>query len=151
MSVDNEQLYQQRLKRYTTALRNGKPDCVPIRPFVAEFVAKYAGYTCQQVTQDFNLAFEATLKTCAGFDWDAAVANMVYVWGGIAQAVGLRYYAIPGVGLSPDTGFQYLEPPEDQSWMKVDEYDQLIADPTRFLYERWLPRISTQVSANGAT
>ena len=149
MSADKEQLYQQRLKRYTTALRNGKPDRVPIRPFVAEFVARYGGYTCQQVTQDFNLAFEATVKTCANFDWDAAVANMVYVWGGIAQAMGLRYYAIPGVGLAPDTGFQYLEPPEGQSWMREDEYDQLIADPTRFCYEVWLPRVSTVVAKPG--
>ncbi len=149
MSADKEQLYQQRLKRYTTALRNGKPDRVPIRPFVAEFVARYGGYTCQQVTQDFNLAFEATVKTCANFDWDAAVANMVYVWGGIAQAMGLRYYAIPGVGLAPDTGFQYLEPPEGQSWMREDEYDQLIADPTRFCYEVWLPRVSTEVAKPG--
>ncbi len=147
--ADKEQLYQQRLKRYTTALKNGKPDRVPIRPFVAEFVARYTGYTCQQVTQDFNLAFDATVKTCADFDWDAAVANMVYVWGGIAQAVGLRYYAIPGVGLSANTGFQYLEPPEDQSWMRANEYDQLIADPTRFLYETWLPRISTDVVKPG--
>ena len=76
MISDRDTLYQQRLKRYTTALRNGKPDCVPIRPFVAEFVARYAGYTCQQVTQDFNLAFDATVKTCAAFDWDAAVENM---------------------------------------------------------------------------
>ncbi|MHC4498376.1 MAG: hypothetical protein ACYS21_04585 [Planctomycetota bacterium] len=52
-----EQLYTQRLKRYVTAMRNGKPDCIPIRPFVAEFTAKYAGYTCQQVTHDFENAF----------------------------------------------------------------------------------------------
>ena len=42
---DMEVLYQQRLKRYTTALRKGKPDCVPIRPLVAAFTAKYAGFT----------------------------------------------------------------------------------------------------------
>ena len=146
---DMETLYQQRLKRYTTTLKNQKADRVPIRPFAAEFVARFAGCTCQQVTQDFNLAFEATLKTCMGFDWDAAVANMVYVWGGLAQTMGLRYYAIPGVGLSPDTGFQYLEPPENQSWMRADEYDDLIADPTRFCYERWLPRVSTEIPAAG--
>jgi len=45
-----EQRYQQRLTRYTTAMRNEKPDMVPIRPFVAEFTAKYAGMDCQQVT-----------------------------------------------------------------------------------------------------
>ena len=64
MSTDKEKLYQQRLKRYTTAMQNEKPDMVPIRPFVAEFTAKYAGFTCQQVTQDFNKAFEAA-RICA--------------------------------------------------------------------------------------
>ena len=45
MSEATEQLYAERLRRYTTALRNEKPDKIPIRPFVAEFTAKYAGYT----------------------------------------------------------------------------------------------------------
>ena len=43
MAKDMEQLYQERLKRYVTAMRNEKPDMIPIRPFVAEFTAKYAG------------------------------------------------------------------------------------------------------------
>ena len=47
--VNTEQLYQQRLARYVTAMRNERPDCVPIRPFVAELTAKYAGYACQEV------------------------------------------------------------------------------------------------------
>ena len=33
-----------------------------IRPFVAEFTAKVAGFTCQEVTHDYNKAFEAVLK-----------------------------------------------------------------------------------------
>ena len=149
MPTDKEQLYQQRLKRYSTALRNGKPDRVPIRPFVAEFIATYTGYSCQDVTQDFELAFEATRKCCADFEWDATVPNMVYVWGGIAQVMNLRYYQIPGVGLSPNTGFQYLEPPEEQSFMRADEYDALIADPTGFLFNVWLPRVSRDVVGPG--
>jgi len=48
MAADTEKRYTERLKRYTTALRNEKPDMIPIRPFVAEFTAKYAGYNCQQ-------------------------------------------------------------------------------------------------------
>ena len=37
--------YQERLARYVTAMRNEMPDRVPIRPFVAEFTASYAGLT----------------------------------------------------------------------------------------------------------
>jgi len=130
-------------------MRNEKPDMVPIRPFVAEFTAKYAGYTCQDVTQDFEKAFAAARKCAADFDWDAVVGNMVYVWSGLTQAIGLTYYAVPGVGLSPDVGFQYAEPSEDKSFMKPDEYDQLIEDPTGFLFNVWLPRVSADISPMG--
>lgn len=150
MSDAMEQLYQQRLKRYTTAMRNGKPDRVPIRPFVAEFTAKYAGYDCQQVAHDYNLAFDAALKCTTDFDWDAAVPNMVYVWTGLTQAIGLCYYGIPGIHIPPDTGFQYREPPDDKAFMRADEYDQLIANPVEFLYNVWLPRASEDVAPIGS-
>jgi uroporphyrinogen-III decarboxylase len=149
--MDTEQLYQQRLARYVTALRNEKPDRVPIRPFVAEFTARYAGYTCQEVAHDYTKAFDAAVKCARDFDWDAVVPNMVYVWTGLAQAIGLRYYGIPGIGLPHTSGFNYIEPPEGQAFMRADEYDALIADPTAFLYNVWLPRVSTEVSRIGET
>jgi hypothetical protein len=147
--MNTEQLYQQRLNRYVTAMRNEKPDQVPIRPFVAEFTAKYAGYTCQEVAHDYQKAFDAAIKTAQGFDWDAVVPNMVYVWTGLAQAVGLRYYGIPGIGIPHTSGFNYIEPAEDQAFMREDEYDALIDDPTGFLYNVWLPRVSTEVGKVG--
>ena len=147
--MDAEQLYQQRLDRYVTALRNEKPDRVPLRPFVAEFTAKYAGYTCQEVAHDYQKAFDAAIKTAKDFDWDAVVPNMVYVWTGLAQAIGLRYYGIPGIGIPHTSGFNYIEPPEEQAFMRADEYDALIADPTAFLYTTWLPRVSSEVAKNG--
>lgn len=146
---DTAKLYDERLSRYLTALRNGKPDKVPIRPFVAEFTAKYAGFTCQDVAHDYNRAFEAAVRCAKDFDWDAVVANMVWVWTGLAEAIGLRYYAIPGIHVSADTGFQYREPSEDEAFMKADEYDELIDDPTAFLYNKWLPRVSTRITAPG--
>jgi hypothetical protein len=149
MGTDMEQLYQARMKRYVTAMRNGKPDMIPIRPFVAEFTAKYAGYTCQEVTHDYEKAFAAARKCAADFDWDAVVGNMVYVWTALTEAIGTKYYAVPGIHISADTGFQYLEPSEESAFMKPDEYDQLIEDPTGFLFNVWLPRISRDVSAMG--
>lgn len=149
MAEDMEQLYTERLNRYVTAMRNEKPDRIPIRPFVAEFTAKYAGYTCQEVVHDFEKAFAAARKCAADFDWDAVVGNMVYVWTGLTQAIGLKYYGVPGIDVPPDTGFQYREPPEEEAFMKPDEYDQLIDNPTRFLFNVWLPRVSTDVSPMG--
>jgi len=116
---------------------------------VAEFTARFAGYTCQEVAHDYSKAFEAALKTAKAFDWDAVVPNMVYVWTGLAQAAGLRYYGIPGIGIPHDSGFNYIEPSEEQAFMKADEYDALIDDPTAFLYNTWLPRVSSEASRTG--
>jgi hypothetical protein len=149
MSDEMERLYQQRLQRYVTAMRNGKPDRIPIRPFVAEFTAKYAGFTCQEVTHDYRKAFEAVIRCAKDFDWDAVVPNMVYVWTGLTTAIGLKYYAVPGIHLPADKPFQYLEPPEEQAFMRPEEYDLLIADPTGYLYNVWLPRVCPEVARPG--
>lgn len=147
--MDTEQCYQERLKRYVTALRNERPDRIPLRPFVAEFTARYSGETCQAVAHDYRRAFDAAVRCARDFGWDAVVPNMVYVWTGLAQAAGLRYYGIPGIHIPPTTGFNYIEPPEDEAWMRADEYDELIRDPTAFLYNVWLPRVSTEISRIG--
>ncbi len=147
--MNTEQLYQERLNRYVTAMRNEKPDRIPLRPFVAEFTAKYAGYTCQDVSVSYQKAFDAAVKTAKGFDWDAVVPNMVYAYMGIAMAAGLRYYGIPGIHIPHTTGFNYIEPSEEEAFMKADEYDELIRDPAGFLYSVWLPRVAAETCKIG--
>ena len=149
MSEHTEALYAKRLRRYVTAMRNEKPDCIPIRPFVAEFTATYAGFTCQDVTHDYENAFAATRKCAADFDWDAVVGNMVYVWTGLTQAIGLKYYGVPGFDVPADVGFQYIEPSAERAHMRPYEYDALTEDPTGFLFNVWLPRVAAPVSAIG--
>ncbi len=144
--MSTEALYQQRLRRYITAMRNEQPDMVPIRPFAAEFSARYAGMSCQEVAHDYNRAFQAVRQCAADYDWDATVPNMVYVWTGLTEAIGLTYYGVPGIHVPPDTGFQYREPPEGEAFMQADEYDALIDDPTGFLYNVWLPRVVRHVN-----
>ena len=137
MADEMEKLYQERLQRYVTAMRNEKPDTVPIRPFVAEFTAKYAGYTCQEVTHDYEKAFAAARKCAADFDWDAVVGNMVYGWTGLTQ--GHRAEVLRGARAStcrPTPAFQYLEPPEDEAWMRPDEYDAADRRPHRLPVQR---------------
>ena len=118
-----DELYAARLGRYVTAMRNGTPDRVPLRPLAAEITARYAGFTCQEVTHDYNKAFEAVIRCCHDFEWDAVVPNMVYVWTGLTDAIGLRYYGVPGIHVGPDVGFQYREPSEAGAFMKREEYD----------------------------
>lgn len=145
MSDAMEKLYAERMQRYTTAMRNEKPDQIPIRPFVAEFTAKYAGFTCQEVAHDFNNAFIAARKCAADFDWDAVVSNMVFVWTGLTEAMSINYYAVPGIEIPASVPFQYKEPPEEAAHMRDDEFDLLIADPVGYLYNVYLPRTMNDV------
>ena len=150
MSEEMERLYEEKLERYVTAMRNEKPDRIPIRPFVAEFVGKYAGFTMQEITHDADKALEAVRICAKDFQWDAVVGNMVAVWTGMADAVGITYYTMPGIDVSPDDAFQYMEPQnEEDAFMKADEYDHLIADPTGFLATVWLPRVSRDLTGAG--
>ncbi|MFW6162795.1 MAG: uroporphyrinogen decarboxylase family protein [Planctomycetota bacterium] len=150
MAKDLEKLYAERMERYTTAMQNEKPDMVPIRPFAAEFAGKYAGFTNQEVTHDADKAFEAIRKCAADFDWDATVGNMIYVWTGLVEAAGTTYYTIPGIDTPPDAAFQYVEPRDEATaFMKADEYDALIDDPTGFLANVWLPRVNQWVVEPG--
>lgn len=142
MTVELEQLYEQRRRRYIAAMRLGVPDSVPIRPFAAEFTATHTGYTCQQVTHDYRLAFDAVIRCCRDYDWDAAVPNMVYVWTGLTHAAGLKYYAVPGMDIPADVAFQYREPDPEKAWMRREDYDEFIENPEAFLWNTWLPRVS---------
>ena len=94
---DLDRLYRQRLHRYVTAMRNEKPDCVPIRPLLAEFCGKVAGCDAMQQAHDFQASFQAVRATAQLLDCDALVSNMVYVWTGLTQAMDLKYYSIPGI------------------------------------------------------
>lgn len=150
MSIEIDKLYDFRLKRYRTAMLNGKPDKVPLRVFAAEFSSKYAGFTVQQATYNYKIAFEAVRKCAKDFNWDATVLNMIYCWGGIIDAFGQKYYRLSGLNLPVDMGFQYIEPPDEETaHMHEDEYDLLIENPTEFLMNVWIPRISKYVAKPG--
>ena len=140
-----ESKYEKKLARLARTYANEKADRVPLRPFAAEFCAQYAGKTCQEVTHDYRQAFEAVMKICSENDFDAFVPNQVHLWSGLTQALGVNYYAVPGLDIKPNVGFQYLEPPEEQAFMRDDEYDELIDDPTAFLYNKWFPRVTKSI------
>jgi len=150
MVEDMEKKYRDSFNRYIKAMKNEKPDRVPMRVLAAEFVAKYSGYTVQEVTYDYNKAYEATALCAKDFMWDAANPNQIYEWGGLIDHFGQKYYKLPGRELPPNIGFQYIEPVDEEgAYMKEDEYDRLIENPTEFLANVWIPRISSQLTDVG--
>ncbi len=145
-----EKLYHERLTRYLAAMRGGQPDRVPIRLFVEEFAARYAGYTNYQTACDYTLAFEATRRCVSELGCDAAMSNGIVNWMGMSKAIGWKPIRFPGLGLPVQSATQWTEPSDEASaFLKRDEYDELADDPTAFLVNRWLPRFTDHIRPPG--
>jgi len=145
-----EQLYNERLTRYVTAMRGGTPDRVPIRFLYQEAAARYCGVSNQQVACDYELAFDVTRKMATDMGNDAVMLNAIWSTYSVAKAAGWRYLAIPGVDCSPETVNQFYEPhDEEDMFVQFSEYEEFTQDPTAFLLNKWFPRAMQRVRTPG--
>lgn len=145
-----ERLYRERLARYVAALYNEQPDRVPLRVFAEEFAAKYCGYTNYEVACDHELQFDVNRRFAVETGIDAIQTNSIVNWFGMQKALGWRGITFPGIGLPVTAVNQWSEPStEEEAFLKADEYDELIDDPTAFLLNTWLPRFTTHLRRPG--
>jgi hypothetical protein len=131
--------YKARATRLMDAMQLRKPDRVPIVPSLGGMAAAYCGYTHKDMMYDADKAIEVATKCTLDFQFDTKVAA-----GGAGLSVGKvgevledRQYSWPGHGVADDNTFQFNE----GEYMKADEYDDLIQDPSDFWLRRFLPRI----------
>lgn len=150
MSVEQEKLYTERLHRYVTACYNKKPDRIPIRLFAEELAAKYAGYNNFEAAVDHELQFDVNRKFAVDMKCDAIQTNSIVNWMGMMKALGWKGIVFPGIGLPVESCAQWTEPDdEEHAFLKADEYDRFIDDPTAFLLEAWLPRFTDHIQPVG--
>lgn len=146
MASDKEKLFQERLTRYKTAMEGGKPDKVPIRLFLAEFAARYAGYTNQEIYYQADKNIDCMSKVLEDLDIDATL-GMPSLWPApLHDAVGNRYLRFAGRDLDQDVQFQYLE----EEYMLPDDYDAFIENPTQWILTTYLPRINKEFEDPGS-
>lgn len=141
--MDPKQLYHERLTRYVTANYNEKPDRIPLRVFAEEFASKYCGYSNFEVAVRPELQFDVNRRFAVESGVDAIQTNSVVNWFGMQKALGWDGITFPGIGIPADSVNQWTEPAtEEDAHMKATEYDELIADPTAFLVNKWMPRFT---------
>lgn len=136
-SAEAEQAYKIRVTRIQKALSLQVPDRVPICPHFGFFPAYYAGYTCEDLMYDPAKMLAARRKCTLDFQPDVSVGAAAGVPGTALEAIEYSLYRWPGHGTPADTPFQYVE----GEYMKAEEYDVLIQDPTDFWLRFYLPRI----------
>jgi len=143
VSKQAEEVYKKRTKRIADAILLKKPDRVPIVPMWEYFYAKYAGVSCYDVLYNAEIARSATKKTIVELEPDAYQGPIFFNLGPLYDALDLKELRWPGHGIVLDKGHQFVE----AEYIKADEYEALINDPSDFILRTYLPRVCGSLSA----
>jgi hypothetical protein len=136
-STETQRLYRERVTRIKAAIRLQKPDRVPIMPAIGFLPAYYAGTTPRDVMYDYDQLFRAWRKFTLDFapDVHTGIANPGS--GHLFDILDYKLYNWPGHGIAPEFSYQALE----GEYVKADEYDALLQDPSDFFRRVYLPRV----------
>jgi hypothetical protein len=129
--------YRERVTLIKDAVQMGKkPNRVPVCPSPGHFPLEYAGITFYDAMYDVNKLMAALRKYYDDFDPDTYSGSFIGS-GKILDLLDAKQYRWPGHGVSRDKEYQFIE----GEYMKADEYDDLINDPSGFHMSVFLPRI----------
>jgi hypothetical protein len=136
-SPDAEKAFKERAARVKDAIQLKQPDRVPVIALLGFFPAFYAGYTNEEVMYDYEKLVKAWEKFMFDFQPDVHSGAVGPAAGKIFDILDYKLYAWPGHGVSPKHSYQCLE----GEYMKANEYDLLIEDPSYFFINTYLPRV----------
>ena len=132
-----QQLFQERNKRINDAIQLKVPDRVPVEMSFGYFPAKYAGMPCSVVYYEPEKWLAAVKKTVVDFQPDGLFYIQALSPGKALEILDPKTSRWPGHGVPENHGNQAIE----GEWMKPDEYDLLLQDPTDFTLRMYLPRV----------
>ena len=136
-NAEAEESYKKRAKRMADAIQLKVPDRVPIAPLVTFFPATYPGMTAEEAMYDHDKANAAWKKTALDFQWDTAFSHMIAFSGPWLEALDYKQLKWPGHGVPSNRTYQFVE----GEYMKADEYDAFLDNPSDFIIRTYLPRI----------
>jgi len=143
VSKEAEEAYKKRAKRIADAIQLKKPDRVPIVPMWEYFYARYSNVSCYDVLYNTEIARSAARKTIIELEPDAYQAPLFFNLGPLYDSLDLKELRWPGHGIVLDKGHQFVE----DEYMKADEYEALINDPSDFMLRTYLPRVCGNLKA----
>jgi hypothetical protein len=135
ISREAEKAYRERATRIKDAIHLKMPDRVPVIPSAGFSPAYYAGMTAREAMYEYDKACQAYEKYT--FDFAPDAHRGPYGLGQVYDIIDYKLFLWPGHGVGVNMPFQYVE----AEYMKADEYDALIQDPSDFWMRVYLPRI----------
>jgi hypothetical protein len=136
MNAAAEQAFREREQRLMDAVQLRTPDRVPISFGLNYHPAKFAGANTWSAYYDFPTWKQAYIDAAKHYEPDRilVVPNQS---GHVLEALDARQYRWPGHGVSRHSTHQFVE----GEYMKADEYDLFLTDPSDFLVRCYLPRV----------
>jgi hypothetical protein len=138
VSPEAKKAYRERVERLQAVLLMKEPDRVPVSLMGGSFPIYYGGSTLHKAMYDYEDLCRAWRKFFYDFinDTDTFSGPGVYS-AKVFEHLGFKPYKWPGGGLAPDVEMiQFAE----EEYMREDEYDDLIQDPSDFALRVIMPR-----------
>jgi hypothetical protein len=137
-SPEAEKSYKERVTRIKDAIQMKKlPDRVPVVVFPSMWPAYYGGITVQDAMYDYDKGADAFRKFILDFEPDTHMGSAQFGPGKFYEILDYKLYSWPGHGVAAEYSYQCNE----GEYMKANEYDALIADPSGFFSNVYLPRV----------
>jgi hypothetical protein len=131
-----EQLYRERQKRMSDAVQLKTPDRVPISLGLNYFPAKFTGTTTWAAYYDWPSWKEVYIKAAQAYQPDRLLI-VLNQSGHVLETLDIKQLRWPGHGVAKHHTHQFVE----GEYMKQEEYDLLLNDPSDFLVRFYLPRV----------
>jgi len=139
-SPEAKQKYRERVTRFIKTIKLEEPDRVPVSLPAGYLPASYAGYSMKEVMYDYQKLGEAWMKFNRDFQPDNFLGPGFVYPGRVLEIIGHQLHNWPGHGLPDDAPmYQYIE----GAYMKADEYDDLMTNPTDYWMRVFLPRTAS--------
>jgi hypothetical protein len=136
---EGKRLYAERSRRLDDVIALRVPDRVPTAYSTSFWQATYSGISYREAMYDYRASAQAIKKAVTALQPDIVSASLnAIAFGPLAEMIGYRALQWPGHGLPDNRPFQYL----DREYLRADEYDDFIEDPSWFLFTRYLPRVA---------
>lgn len=130
--------YDARWKRILDCVALKQADRMPVIMYATYWLAKYGGISYKELMYDYEKTKEIAERAVLEFEPDACISLVgASALGRVFEATGYKQLQWPGHGVGDNQPYQYL----DREYMKAEEYAELIADPTGFYLNKYLPRI----------
>ncbi len=133
-----ETAYKERVTLIKDAIQlKQAPRRIPVCPSPGFFPIQYAGATMHDAMYDYDILTRTWETYCRDFTPDAYNAPTTVVPGKVLEILDFKLYRWPGRGVAKDNEYQFVE----KEYMKAEEYQDLIDDPTGFFLNTYFPRI----------